>query len=70
MFGSDSFGFVDERPLVLFSQHFPFGAQTLGDFRIVHLRIVLSDFSTLQTRPDHEGVHGSLDVVGVFLLVG
>jgi hypothetical protein len=29
----------------------------------VHFRIVLGDFAALETRPDHEGVHGSFDVI-------
>ena len=38
--------------------------ESLGNFRVVHFWIVLGDFATLKTRPDHEGVHGSLDVIG------
>ena len=70
MLGPDPLGLVDERPLVLFSQHFPFGAQALGDLRVMHLGIVLSDFAALQPGPDHEGVHGPLNMVRVFFLVG
>ena len=44
--------------------------ETFGDLGIVHLGIVLSDLATLETRPDHEGVHGSLDVVLVGLARG
>ena len=30
----------------------------------MHFWVVLGDFAALETRPDHEGVHGSLDVIG------
>ncbi len=45
-------------------QQAPQLTETFGDLRVVHFRIVLRDLATLQTRPDHEGVHRSFDVVG------
>lgn len=41
--------------------------EAFADLRIVHLRILLGDLTPLQPRPDHERVHGSLDVVLLFL---
>jgi hypothetical protein len=37
--------------------------ESFRNLRVVHFGIVLGDFAALQTRPDHEGVHGSLDVI-------
>ena len=37
--------------------------ESFRNFRVVHFRVVLGNFAALQTRPDHEGVHGSLDVI-------
>lgn len=34
----------------------------------MHFRIVLGDFAALQTRPDHESVHGSFDVILAILI--
>ena len=37
--------------------------ESFGDFRVVHLWIVLCNFATLESGPDHESVHRSLDVI-------
>lgn len=34
----------------------------------MHFGIVLGDFAALETRPDHECVHGSLDVILAILV--
>jgi len=61
--GTDPLGLVDERPLVHLRQHLPLGAKPLRDFGVVHLRVFLRHLSTLNSRPNHEGVHRPLDVV-------
>ncbi len=43
--------------------------ESFRNFRVVHFGIVLGDFAALETRPDHEGVHGSLDVILAVLSV-
>lgn len=55
---------IDERPLLSLGQQLPFGAQSLRDLRIMHLRIVLGHFAALSTRPHHERIHGPFDVLG------
>lgn len=42
--------------------------QPLGYLRVMHLRIILRYFATLQSRPDHERVHRSLNVLLVLSL--
>lgn len=39
--------------------------EPLGDLAVVHLGVVVGDLLALRARPDHEGVHGPLDVVGL-----
>ena len=73
MRGSESFRLFDEGPFVRLSQLFPFLAQDFGDFRIVHFRVFLGDFSPLSATPNHEGVHRTPDarrVVNGRLLLG
>jgi len=60
--GPQALGLIDEGPLLGLRQQLPFGTQTLGDLRVVHLGVILGDLATLQAGPDHEGVHGTLDV--------
>ena len=67
---SDSFGFINERSLVGFSQQLPLRSKSFGNLWVVHLWIFLSNFPSLEARPNHESVHGSLDVVGIVFLVG
>ena len=43
--------------------------ESFRNFRVVHFGIVLGDFAALETRPDHKGVHGSLDVILTVLAV-
>ena len=57
MRGSESLGLLDEGPFVIFSELLPLLAENLGDFRIVHFRVVLGDFAPLRATPHHEGVH-------------
>ena len=61
--GTDALGLVDEGTLLCLSQQLPLRAEALGDLRVVHLWVVLSDLPPLQPGPDHEGVHRPLDVV-------
>lgn len=49
VFGSDSFGLVNERTFFGFRQRLPFGAKTFGNLRVVHLWILLSDLSSLHS---------------------
>ena len=60
-----SLGLVDEGPLPSLRMELPLRPESLADLRIVHLRILRSHFPPLATRPDHEGVHGSLDVASL-----
>ncbi len=55
---------IDERPLFGLSEHFPLCSKTLGYLRVVHLWVLLRHLPPLPSRPNHEGVHGPLDVVG------
>ena len=66
---SDPLGLVNEGPLLSLCQHFPLGSQSPGDLGVVHFWILLSNLPALNTGPDHEGVHGSLDVL-LLILVG
>ena len=54
---------VDERPLIQVWEQFPVGPESLWDFRVVHLRVLLGHLSPLAARPDHESIHRSLDMV-------
>ena len=47
--GAQSFRLVDERSLVFIGQQLPVDAESLGDLRIVHLRILLRHLATLAT---------------------
>ena len=40
----------------------PLGAELPRDVRVVHLGVGLRDVLAPQARPDHEGIHGALDV--------
>ena len=61
---SDLLRFVDKRPLLCVAERLPLGAKPLAQLRIVHARILLSELLSALLGPDHEGVHGPLDVVG------
>ncbi len=61
--GTDALGLIDKRPLFGLSQKLPFRSQPLGNLRVVHLWVVLGNLPSLQSGPDHEGVHWPLDVV-------
>ena len=64
-------GLFDVRSFLLVREVFPLGPEPLADLRVVHLGILVCDFFPHLPRPDHEGVHGSLDfVVVIFTLRG
>ena len=63
--GSKSLGLLYEWSLLTFRQVFPFGSKSFGDLRIVHFRIFQCNLTSLGSGPDHECVHGSLDMWGV-----
>ena len=63
MLGADPLGLVDERSLVRLGEQLPLGAEPLRDLRVVHLRVVLRYLAPLHTRPHHERVHRTLDVL-------
>ena len=48
-------------------QQLPPGAELLGNLGVVHIRRHFGDLPPLNLRPDHEGIHGSLDVIGGLL---
>lgn len=56
-------GLVDVRSLLGLGEQLPLGAQSFADLRIVHFRILLCHFPPLTPGPDHERVHGSLDMI-------
>lgn len=60
---SESLRLVDKRPLLRVGEQLPLGAETLTDFRVVHLWVLLCHLSALGSRPDHEGVHRAFHVV-------
>ena len=70
--GPDPLGLVDERPLVRLGEQLPLGAEPLRDLGVVHLRVVLRYLTPLHTRPHHECVHRTLDVLegGLTIRVG
>lgn len=41
--------------------------EPLGDLAVVHLRVFLGDLLPLGPRPNHERVHGPLDVIALLL---
>ena len=63
MLRPDPLGLVDERPLVRLGEELPLGAEPLRDLGVVHLRVVLRYLAPLHTRPHHERVHRTLDVL-------
>lgn len=56
-------GLVDVRSLLRLGQQLPLGAQSFADLRVVHFGILLCHFSPLAPGPNHERVHGSLDMI-------
>lgn len=56
-------GLVDEGSLVNLGQLLPAGAQPPTDLRIVHLWVLLSHLAALAPRPNHEGIHGALNMI-------
>ena len=67
--GSQSFGFINERSLLRLRQQLPLSSKAFGYLAVVHLGILLSHLPPLTPRPDHKGIHGSLDSVGVLGVV-
>lgn len=61
--GAQPLSLVDVRSLLGLGQQLPLGAQSLADLRVVHFGVLLGHFSPLAPGPNHERVHGSLDVV-------
>ena len=63
--------FLHVRLTRLFVQQFPASAELLGNLGVVHVRRDFGDLPAFDLRPDHEGVHGPLDVIGgLFALSG
>lgn len=62
-------GLIDEGPLFALAQSFPFGAQPLGDLRVVHFGVLLSHFPPLASGPHHKSVHRPFDAVRIVLVV-
>ena len=60
---SQSFGLFNVRLSGLLGEQLPPPPQLLGDLCIVLVRRHLDDLPPFQLRPDHEGIHGSLDVI-------
>lgn len=68
---SQSLGLINIRSLLLVSQTLPLGPKSLADLRVVHLWVLISDFLSHLSGPDHEGIHRSLDlVIVIFTTVG
>ena len=65
---SQSFSFFDEGLLSLLGQKFPPASKLLGNFSIVFVWSHFNDFATFQLRPDHKGIHRTLDVIWWMLL--
>jgi hypothetical protein len=65
---SESFSLLDVGLPVELVEGLPPLAQLLRDLRVVFVRMDLDNLSPFQLRPDHEGVHGPLDVIGCVLL--
>ena len=60
---SQPFRLIDVRLTVNGREGLPSLAQPLGDLSVVHVGVTGHDLASLQLRPDHKGVHWSLDVV-------
>lgn len=56
-------GLVDERTLLGLREQLPLRAKPLADLRVVHLWVFLGHFPPLASGPNHERIHGSLDVI-------
>lgn len=56
--------FVYVGPFLGVAQPLPLGSQAFAQFGIVHAWILLRQFLSSLLGPDHEGVHGTLDVIG------
>ena len=54
--------FLDKWLFVLVRQLLPFCSESLADLGVVHLGVVLRDFSSLLSGPDHKRVHWALDM--------
>lgn len=61
--GAQPLGLVDVRTLLGVREQLPFRAKPLADLRVVHLWVFLGHFSPLASGPNHECVHGALDVI-------
>lgn len=59
---TQTLGLVDERLLLSVAQQSPDLPQSATDLSVVHVGIVQRHLPALQLSPNHEGVHGSLDV--------
>ena len=62
-------GLVYEGALLHLREELPLGPEPLGDLRVVHLGVLLGHLPPLSPGPDHEGVHGTLDVVLLLVVV-
>ena len=62
--------FLHVRLTRLLVQQFPTSAELLGNLGVVHVRRDFGDFPAFDLRPDHEGVHGPLDVIGGLFALG
>ena len=56
-------GLLDVRLSLILRKKLPPPPQLLGDLGVVLVRVHLDDLPPLELRPDHEGVHRTLDVV-------
>lgn len=56
-------GLVDIRTLLGVREQLPLRAKPLADLRVVHLWVFLGHFPPLASGPNHERIHGSLDVI-------
>lgn len=70
MKNAEPFGLFDEGLSLFVGERLPPLAQAFADLCVVHLWLLFADLASLDLRPDHEGVHRSLDVVGHFLALG
>ena len=59
----EPFGLSDEGLPIFLRQHLPSSTEGFGNLGVVHVGRHLGDLASLDLRPDHEGVHGPLDVV-------
>lgn len=58
-----TFGLINEWPLLSFGKQFPFCTQSFRYLRIVHFWIILRHFASLSSGPHHEGIHWPFNMV-------